>query len=415
MENSRRNPRNARKKNKGLSVRMIGLLVLLAVGVIFGIMLMIPAFNVTEVYCEGLNLVKSEEVVATAGIENGTNILLTNVGGARRSVAKLPMIKEVNVRRVFPNKICISVQERTPAAYIESDSELVLADCDGIVLENVKGDRVTKIKADNTPLFENVTAPQEGEKSEASSKDTKEKKESSDTSDEGADTDAETEPEDDEISEDEGDSSDNDGESDKNSDENKSEESTEEVQKEESGYSVPVVLGLSIKEKNEGKTAEAEDGTKFDLMLKICNALNDAGLLNRSTQIDLTDITDVTLVIENRLEVMLGTPDNIEYRSKFLAETINTKISSTEILVLDYTGNDIYARAHDDGKDRVIKKKKSADSDKEKNSDSKETGSDSKEKSEKAEKENESSSSSNKSGQISYDTEDDEDLEDAEL
>lgn len=413
MENSRRNPRNTRKKNKGLSIRMIGLLVLLAVGVIFGIMLMIPAFNITEVYCEGLSLVKNEEVVATAGIENGTNILLANVGGARRSVAKLPMVKEVIVRRVFPNKICISVQERTPAAYIESDGELVLADCDGIVLEKVGGDSAAKIKADNTSLFANATDTQEGEKSEDSSKDTKDKKESSDASDD--DTDTEAESEDDEISEDEEDSSDSDSETDEASNKKKSEQSTEEVQEDEGGYSVPVVIGLSLKEKNDGKVAEAEDSAKLDLMLRICNALNDAELLNRSTQIDLTDTTDVTLVIENRLEVMLGTPDNIEYRAKFLAETINTKITSTEILILDYTGNDIYARAHDDGKDRVSKKKKDTDSDKEKKSESNEDESDSNEKTKKSEDESESSSSSSKSGQISYDTEDDEDLNDTDL
>lgn len=413
MENTRRNPRNTRKKNKGLSIRMIGLLVLLAVGVIFGIMLMIPAFNITEVYCEGLNLVKNEEVVATAGIENGTNILLANVGGARRSVEKLPMVKEVNVRRVFPNKICISVHERTPAAYIECDGELVLADCDGIVLEKVSGDRAAKIKADNTPLYANATDTQEGEKSEDSSKDTKDKKESSDTSND--DTDTEAESEDDEISEDEEDSSDSDSETDEASNKKKSEQSTEEVQEDEGGYSVPVVIGLSLKEKNDGKVAEAEDSAKLDLMLRICNALNNAELLNRSTQIDLTDIADVTLVVENRLEVMLGTPDNIEYRAKFLAETINTKITSTEILILDYTGNDIYARAHDDGKDRVSKKKKDTDSDKEKKSESKEDESDSNEKTKKSEDESESSSPSSKSGQTSYDTEDDEDLGDTNL
>ena len=75
-------------------------------------------------------------------------------------------------------------------------------------------------------------------------------------------------------------------------------------------------------------------------------------------------MTNVNAVIENRLDIRLGIPDNMAYRAKFLAETINTKISSTEVLILDYTGNDIYARPHDDGKDRVDKKSRKTNTDK---------------------------------------------------
>ena len=64
---------------------------------------------------------------------------------------------------------------------------------------------------------------------------------------------------------------------------------------------------------------------------------------------------DIRLVIENRLEVLLGKADNIDYRCKFLAEVINTRISASESVILDYRGDDIYAETRDDGKERVDK------------------------------------------------------------
>ena len=148
-------------------------------------------------------------------------------------------------------------------------------------------------------------------------------------------------------------------------------------EEEDNGFSVPLTAGLELNNKDEGKVAQADDSRKLDKLLEMCNALNDAGLLNRSTYIDLTDLGDVSMVIENRLDIKLGVPDNMEYRAKFLAETINTKISSTEVLILDYTGNDIYARPHEDGKDRVNKKFRKSEEDKNKSKNDNKSGSDS--------------------------------------
>ena len=355
--------RGRKKKNGGLSVRMAAVILLLAAGVVFGAMLMIPAFNITEVYCEGLNNLSGEDIITTANIKNGTNILLANIGGARRSIKKNAMVKDVKLRRVFPNKICIAVEERTPAAYVLSGSQCVLVDCDGVVIENVQGDKSAQIVQKNTPNFEAQTdSTQEDNKDGSKNQSSSESKNSS-----GGSADNENDSSSDDSASDKTDkkSSDNSNDTENNQNNQAGDGSgSSENGGDNSVYSVPLTVGIELSSAEEGKTAASDDSTKLDKLFEICNALNDAGLLNRSTYIDLTDMTHVTAVIENRLDIRLGIPDNMAYRAKFLAETINTKISSTEVLILDYTGNDIYARPHEDGKDRVDKKSRKTNTDK---------------------------------------------------
>lgn len=357
MDNSNNEMNRRRKKRGGISIRMAAVIILLTIGVVFGVTLMIPAFNITEVYCEGESLISNEDIITTANIKNGTNILLANIGAARRSIQKMPMVKTVKIRRVFPNKICISVETRTPAAYVMTGGGCVLIDCDGTVLENTPSEKAARIIERNTPKFDVSTDNAENsDKSDSnnSNKNSSDDNGSSDNNKDGSNNN----------------NNDKNNNQDNNQDNNNSENSGTDLSNtegEDNGFSVPLTAGLELNNKDEGKAAQADDSRKLDKLIEMCNALNDAELLNRSTYIDLTDLSDVSMVIENRLDVKLGIPDNMEYRAKFLAETINTKISSTEVLILDYTGNDIYARPHEDGKDRVNKNFRKSEENKSKN------------------------------------------------
>ena len=98
-------------------------------------LLMFPGFDVTEVYCEGCINTNPTDVISASRIEKGDNILLANSGRAEREISKLSLVDSVSVRRVFPNKICITITECTPAAYIMAGVECVAIDKEGIVLD----------------------------------------------------------------------------------------------------------------------------------------------------------------------------------------------------------------------------------------------------------------------------------------
>ena len=354
-----------RRKTR-MSLKIPVLIIVLVLAVVTTIALMLPVFNVVEVYCEGNSEVKTEDIITAAKLETGKNIFLENLGRARRSVESITNIKSAEIRRVFPNKICISVSERVPFAYVPSNGGVALVSEEGIVLKVSDGGEAAMISDAKTPKFD--TAQTDGEKSDSSK--TNDKK--SDSENKNSDTTDDSDNKNDDSSDnndsnsDKSDSQNSDKSDSKNSDSGQNNSGLDSAvgQTENSDVlAVPLVSGFELNNVKEGKKAESGDSDKFNKMYELCRALKGAELLNRTTYINVENLDDITVVIENRLEVQLAKAENINYRCRFLAEVINTKLSATESVILDYRGDDIYAINRDDGGERVKKTKtnKSAD------------------------------------------------------
>lgn len=353
-----------------MSLKIPVLIIVLVLAVVTTIALMLPVFNVVEVYCEGNSEVKTEDIITAAKLETGKNIFLENLGRARRSVESITNIKSVEIRRVFPNKICISVSERVPFAYVPSNGGVALVSEEGIVLKVSDGGEAAMISDAKTPKFD--TAQTDGEKSDSSK--TNDKK--SDSENKNSDTTDDSDNKNDDSSDNNDSNSDNKSNDSQNSDKSDSKNSDKSDSKNsDSGQNnsgldsaagqtensdvlaVPLVSGFELNNVKEGKKAESGDSDKFNKMYELCRALKGAELLNRTTYINVENLDDITVVIENRLEVQLAKAENINYRCRFLAEVINTKLSATESVILDYRGDDIYAINRDDGGERVKKTK----------------------------------------------------------
>ncbi len=350
-----------RRKTR-MSLKIPVLIIVLVLAVVTTIALMLPVFNVVEVYCEGNSEVKTEDIITAAKLETGKNIFLENLGRARRSVESITNIKSAEIRRVFPNKICISVSERVPFAYVPSNGGVALVSEDGIVLKVSDGGEAAMISDSKTPKFD--TAQPDGEKSDAGKTNDK----NSDSENKNSDTTDDSDNKNDDSSDNNGSNSDNKPNDSQNSDKsdskssdsgqnNSGSDSTDGQTENSDVLAVPLVSGFELNNVKEGKKAESGDSDKFNKMYELCRALKGAELLNRTTYINVENLDDITVVIENRLEVQLAKAENINYRCRFLAEVINTKLSATESVILDYRGDDIYAINRDDGGERVKKTK----------------------------------------------------------
>ncbi len=294
---NRREPKRREKQKIKLSVRVGALITVLVLIVAAAGILMFPAFDITEVYCEGNVNISSEEIIAAAKLSTGKNTFLENVSGAERRVAKLPLIEEVSIKRVFPDKLCISITERTPAFYAVMGDRAVALDINGIAVKEIDEGQTKRLLAKNVATLD---VKQEVEEEPV--------------------------------------------------------EEEEPIEEAEPLLSIPVMAGLELSDAKLNKKADSRDDAKLDEVFKLCKTLNAAGILNKSTYIDVTNLGDIIIMIENRLEVHFGNTDNLEYRTKFLAEVITKKLSAYEIAVVDYTGDDIYVRPPNDGKDKVVPK-----------------------------------------------------------
>lgn len=61
---------------------------------------------------------RRDDVLAHAGLVEGRNIFRIDLAAARRLIAELPQVESVTVERHLPNRITVSIVERTPIAWV---------------------------------------------------------------------------------------------------------------------------------------------------------------------------------------------------------------------------------------------------------------------------------------------------------
>ena len=117
-----------------------------------------PYFYVREIQVRGGNKVGGSEIVAMAGLKHGMNIWKIDPAAIESKIAKHPWVRHVLVRREFPRRVVIEVEERKPKAIVAL-GKLYYVDADGVVFkevgegENVKFPLLTGLRP------EELTAP----------------------------------------------------------------------------------------------------------------------------------------------------------------------------------------------------------------------------------------------------------------
>lgn len=111
-------------------------------------------FFVREIQVRGGDKVGGNEIVAMAGLRHGMNIWRINPDAIEKKVAKHPWVRRVLVRRDFPRRVVIEVEERTPKAIVAL-GRLYYVDADGVLFKEVSAG-----EAVNVPLLTGLRAEQ---------------------------------------------------------------------------------------------------------------------------------------------------------------------------------------------------------------------------------------------------------------
>ena len=112
-----------------------------------------PYFSVREIQVRGVEKVSGSEIVAIAGLRRGTSIWKIDLAAIEKKIAKHAWVRRVLVRREFPHRIIIDVEERVPKAIV-AIRKLYYVDADGLVFkeigpgENVKYPLLTGLRAE---------------------------------------------------------------------------------------------------------------------------------------------------------------------------------------------------------------------------------------------------------------------------
>lgn len=108
-------------------------------------------FSLKELNIVGQVKLNKEDVLISGKIEMGKNIYRYNLKDVKNDLLKNPYIKDVNIKRKFPNQIIIDLIERVEMCAIPYMGSFVLINEDGIVLK-VEED----IKSFDKPLLTGI-------------------------------------------------------------------------------------------------------------------------------------------------------------------------------------------------------------------------------------------------------------------
>ena len=96
------------------------------------------AFRVNEVIFYGNMHLSDGELKALAGIDNQEGLLKLSSREVSERVKKSPWIKAVSIRKDFPHRVLIKVQETSPFAILEMKGRAFLIDEKGRMLEEMR-------------------------------------------------------------------------------------------------------------------------------------------------------------------------------------------------------------------------------------------------------------------------------------
>lgn len=347
--------RRKRRRGEHRSRRRLAVFACLGIVLAAAVVLMFtPFFNIVEVYCQGNDKVAAEDVIAAADVTVGKNIFSIRMGKIRRNVESIPFVESASVRRVFPNKIEISIQECMPVSYVYTDEKCYMIDEEGKILRIIEDKESVDALVVSEEREKYDKLKQKNEEQQVQENDG----EASATATPEPTATATVEPEEE-----------NTDESGETSDTAAGEQTTEpestptpvegDILKEK--YNIPVVLGLEYEKAEEGEMPKSRNEERYQDTLAMLKEMRNAELLYRATLVDVRNPSDIRIWIEDRLEIMLSSFDDMSYRMQFLARVIQEGISAYEHAVVDFRGDDVYVRPHDDGSAWVSEKKKSED------------------------------------------------------
>jgi len=98
-----------------------------------------PFFRVREVEIEGYRKISKDTLLSLVTIDGMSNLFTIRLGEVAKRLESHPWIDHVTVRKVFPNKISIHIEERKPIAILQLE-ELYYIDHKGVIFSRV-GDR----------------------------------------------------------------------------------------------------------------------------------------------------------------------------------------------------------------------------------------------------------------------------------
>lgn len=113
-------------------------------------------------------------------------------------------------------------------------------------------------------------------------------------------------------------------------------------QKAEELSAIAELTGPEVVSTTPGESIAADGDLKAEKVFECIGIMSELGMLGKIQYIDANDLSDIRFGYENRLRILLGGYDKMDYKLKFIKTVIDDKLSPYESANLDYTGDKLY-------------------------------------------------------------------------
>lgn len=96
-------------------------------------------FYIKQMVFKGCGKAKEEELYKLADIDDRTNLLALDLNDVVVKILRHPWIKNVNIKKQYPDKLFIGIEEREPVAMVNLDN-LYYVDIDGEIFKKLEQD-----------------------------------------------------------------------------------------------------------------------------------------------------------------------------------------------------------------------------------------------------------------------------------
>ena len=88
----------------------------------------------SSIQSSGLSEVNRTEVLPIFGEDIGRNIFFVPLAERRKQIEAIPWVQQATVMRFLPDRLSVSIVERTPVALVNQGGQIELVDADGVIL-----------------------------------------------------------------------------------------------------------------------------------------------------------------------------------------------------------------------------------------------------------------------------------------
>jgi cell division protein FtsQ len=102
-------------------------------------------FPIRSVDVTGVKELYKDEILKASGMVPSGSLLFLDVAQVRANVKALPLVAEATVRKLYPDRVNITIVEREPFALWQQDGTISVVSVDGTVIDGLRDTRYLKL------------------------------------------------------------------------------------------------------------------------------------------------------------------------------------------------------------------------------------------------------------------------------